>query len=356
MKLSVKTKEVDEELLMRVLDIKVGGKKASTPSKSVNAYVETGEINEIHKGITLEKINEINEDNRMERYFNGDISRQKKDDSLNFVFLRYNDHRIPDERSMETIVDLQYPHTDALIVPSIPAIVKEYTAESLLNTMLTFIDSYVEAVEKMNSKSIVGIIPSKIPRQFIPNLIQYYHSKDITSFVIDSDGTSLYSHPSWLNSFKREIKKLSIEEEGFIYNLNPNPGKFMKKKEAVLAKDIIMIPFGIDVVGNNHVPPRLSSDVWDKILTERNKGPRRFYPEEYSYRRAEDVNANMIQIKNENITMQYEETIKIREIVKEEKSVKPYIESKPQVKEEKVIHRIESSKREISAPIQTTLF
>lgn len=356
MKLSIKTKEVDEELLMRVLDIKVGGKKATTPSKSVNAYVETGEMNEIHKGITLEKINEINEDNRTERYFNRNISKEMKDNSLNLVFLRYNDSIIPDEISMETIVDLQYHYTDALIVPSIPAIVKEYTGETLLNRMLSFIALYVETVEKMNNKSIIGMIPSKMPRQFIPNLIKYYHSNDITSFVIDSDGSSLYSNSSWLNSFKRELNKVKIEDEGFIYNLNPNPGKFMKKKDSVLAKDFILLPFGVDVIGNNHIPLKLPTDVWNQILAQRNKGPRIFNKGDYSYSRPENENIDYKVAKNNNMTAQYEESLTLQKVIKEENTAIDYLQSKEKIKEENVIGNIEKFKRRIAKDTGTSLF
>lgn len=355
MKLSVKTREVDEELLMRVLEIKVGDKKANTPSKSANGYVNVGDINEVHKGITLEKIKSINEDNKVERSFNREISKQLMDKSINIVFLRFNDVKIPDEVSMETIVDLQYHHTDALVVPSIPKIVKEYTGEKLLDKILSFADLYVETVEKMNNKTIIGTFPSKIPRQYIPNIMQYYHSKNITSFVIDTDGGSLYSNLSWLNSFKREIKKLEIEDEGLIYNLNPNPGKFMKK-EAVLAKDFIMLPFGIDVVGNNHVAPSMPSDVWDSYLSKMRKGPRRFYPSEYSYRRVEEKNLNSIDIKNKNVITQYKETLVIQEVIKENNTAKAYIETKPQVKQENVMKNINILKRKITKPIQTHLF
>ena len=347
MKTIVKIKQVDENLIMRIAEIQFPANTMTTPLKSAKRAVPIDSINEIFRMINLEKIRKINMDSGEERKSNTNLLRDKRQDVPNLFFLSYSNTPMPNKKELGALVDLQYVHSDAAVIPLWPGLTKGRKGEKLKETYLDFVRKYIEIVETLNNKSIIGTIPVRLARQFVPDLLKLYHAHDITSFVIDSDGASVYTDRSWIRMVQREIYNLGIRDEGFVYNINSGEGRFMKNADVILARDFITIPFGIDILGNNHIPPRLDTAGWRKIKASRYKGPRLFDSSTYGYSRVQDLVAGRKKVKNENIRRQFYETINLQNVIKEENTAFGYLKKKQQVKEHKVLSDAETLKKDL---------
>jgi len=358
MKLRVKVKEVDEQLLTRVLDIQFPGKTLKSPIKTVNKSTLLNGLNEIYFEVSPEKIQEIKTNSANERLFNQKIQRAMVDNAVNFVFLRYTGESVPLPEDMETLVDLQYAYSDVAIIPSCPGLLKndDNVGKAFWDSFITYIDSYMQIVETLNKKSIIGLIPHQMPRTLIPSLLEYYQSKDITSFIIDSSGSSLYSNISWIRIIQRTLNRLNIIDEGFIYDINSERGKFLKNADIVLAKDFVGVGLGVDVLGNLHVGPRLNTTAWQNIKMSQYRGPRVFDPETYGYMRVPALTPDVAN--QQNIRRQYRELLKIQTVLKEEPTVTHYLNTKELIESHHVMEKARDFKKEVFEHLtaQSTLF
>ncbi|GEM_PF-718091 len=358
MRLRVHVKDVDDELLTRVLDIHFQGKTLKSPLKATNKSAQLHELNEIYHEISPEKILAIKTNSTNERLFNQKIQKEQVNDGINFIFLRYTGETVPLPDDMETLVDLQYAYSDAAIIPACPALLKNQNnvGDALWDSFISYLDLYLQIVETLNHKSIIGLIPHQMPRTLIPSLLEYYHAHDITSFIIDSSGSSLYSNPSWVQIIQRTLYKLNILDEGFIYDINSEQGKFLKNADSVLAKDFVGLSFGVDILGNLHQPPRLSADAWNTIKMSQYRGPRVFDPETYGYVRVPALTRDVAML--ENINRQYRELIKIQSVLKEESTVTHYLHTKELIEAHRVTEKARDFKKEVFElrTSQSTLF
>ena len=347
MKLQIQVSNIDEELLMRVMESSLAGKSFKTPIRSLNKSIPSHGLNEIYRNIDAEKIAAISSNASEERKFNNFARRDWSDNQNNLLFLSYKETSLPDDNSMAIIADLQYVNSDIAIVPLCPGIIKSYEGDRLENNLIEYIQKYLSVVETLNNKTIMGIIPAKLPRQFLPSLLDFYQSNNITSFVIDSDGSSIYSNPSWLKAFQRKLHKSGIRDEGLIYNINSFEGRFLQKSSITLARDFITLTFGIDILGANHKPPAFPAERRD-IIDPSRKGPRVFDPETYGYIRIVDPALDLKTAKANNISSQHQETLKLQQVIAEESTAANYLQRKPQITQNRVLDRVRDVKMEIT--------
>ncbi|KAF5088569.1 hypothetical protein DSECCO2_36960 [anaerobic digester metagenome] len=348
MKMRVGVRGADEELLLKHREINLAGKNVETPTKSLNKTLVAEGFNEIFKNIDVAKIHKIKRDASEEQKLNKDILSSCSNESINFVFVSYGDEKVPTSEDMEVIVDVQYAYSDAAIVPLCPKIIRTNTGEELFSEFTRFVQEYLRIVETLNNKSVLGLIPAKLPRQYVPRILDLYHTCDITSFVLDSGGSALYSNLSWLKSLQRKLYDLDILDEGFLYNINSGEGKFLKNANTVLAKDFVAITMGIDVVGTNHIPPPISTEGWIKIKQSRNQGPRLFDPLTYGYTR--DPNISLPDAKQINIVRKYNETQQVKQVLHEYNTVIEYIQGKEQIATNDVISKGSEIRKFVLSP------
>lgn len=75
MKANLRVNNVDEDLLMRVMEIRFADKSITTPIKSLNRTVPVAGLNEVFHRIDLEKISLISSNASTEMKFNKDAGR-----------------------------------------------------------------------------------------------------------------------------------------------------------------------------------------------------------------------------------------------------------------------------------------
>lgn len=346
MKLKVKTKDVDDELMYRRQKIKLGGESIYTPLRSTSKGIDIEEsINEIYGEFTFDSLENFQKDEEAERRKNSRLSRKEKD-NFNFFIPAYRSLTLPDEEKIGTLSDLQYEHTDVIITPLWKSIVKNMDKGNLdpiegLGEYKDLTETFIGIVETLNNKTIVGNIPTKIPRDYLNNLLDFYHDNDITSFVLDFDGTSISTNRSWIRQLFRTLIGYGIMDESLIYSINMYKGRFSSHRDSTLAKDFIVSGYGIDALGDNHkrIPPEVFEVTGDeeeekrshKIFDRDRWGYLRYDAEklvdELGFR-VENIND---QKKKYNIKEQYKETLKLQEEIGKQSTIESYVESKGEV-------------------------
>ncbi|OQX18461.1 MAG: hypothetical protein BWK75_06655 [Candidatus Altiarchaeales archaeon A3] len=354
MKINVKLDNFDEELMFKRFSLNIGGKQVVTPITASHKLNPVSSINEIYKSFDSNKLDNCMKDEGYERKINAEMKRGMTS-GLNVCFVDYNDLIIPNDKQIEALSDIQYEHSDIVTTPIMSKIIGSNGPkdEKLLETFTNITNKYIEIVETLNHKGILGVIPSKMPRGFLEQIIKNYKAKNVTSFIIDFDGRAVDTNPSWIRNLFRLLKDNDLLEESFLYSVNANKGKFMKQAKEILAKDFISIGFGMDILGLNHIPPRMSSETWAKIKQQRTENTFRvFNRDSYGYLKKTETelkNAeinNRDAIKNFNITEQFNESKVLQQKLKEEDSIEPYLKTKSQVNDE-VIRKIKKIRKSV---------
>ena len=348
MKLSVRVREMDSELMLRVLEIGFPQGRIQTPERTTSRrWLPNGAINEIYRTISPNQIDRIQSNSSEEAAFNRQLGYDRLEGSANLAILSYNGTGVPSVKETETLADIQYAHSDAAIVSLCPALVQNNIGENLLEKFSSFVQRYIGVVKTLNNKTILGVIPAKMPRQFLPGMLDIYQKNDVTSFIIDSDGTSIYTNRSWLRALQRELYLRKLSEEGFLYNINSYQGKFLKNADSVLAKDFITLPFGIDILGSNHIKPKMPTEAWAKLTAERPRTPRLFDAGSYAYIKSRDPKITYDDARVHNIKRQQAETERLRQVVSEFGTALGHLKGKRQVAAENVVEDIAKFKEEI---------
>lgn len=345
MKLNVRLDNIDEELMFKRITFKVGDKRVTTPIKVSHKLNPVSQINEIYKKFDINKLNKCSNDESFERKTNSEL-KNSMTQGINICMIDYSDLQIPNKMQLEALSDIQYEHSDIVATPIMSKITRELVDDKLLDTFTNITDRYIEIVETLNHKSILGVIPQRMPRQFLEPIVKNYHNKGITSFILDFDGRSIDTNTSWVRKLMRLLKEHDLIEESVLYSVNSNEGKFMKNVSEILAKDFVSTGFGVDLLGLNHIPPRMSSEAWTKIKAQRRENTfRLFNRKSYGYLKRTETELkgfginNRTDLKNFNIIEQFKETQVLQQKLKDENSIEPYIKSKSQVKED-VIKKI----------------
>ncbi len=203
MKIKVKIDNLDSELMYKRMNISIAGKNIITPLKVSNKAVLVSDINEIYKEFSIEKLDRMVNDEHIERQANLDIKNELSD-GINIFIPNYTSLEIPNANHVEALSDLQYQHSPAVVTPIWSKIVRSLKGDELLQTFVDLTARYIDVAETLNDKTIIGIIPSRMPRQFLKDIIKEYYDKNITSYIIDFDGRTIDSNPSWRHNLEIE--------------------------------------------------------------------------------------------------------------------------------------------------------
>jgi len=356
MKLKVKVKNIDEEIMVKNLDLKMGSNTiTSTPIKAGNyALNPASPINEMYMELKRDKLDKCLKDESEERALNNRAKKQLSN-HVNFLFVNYTDEKIPESSHMEMLSDLQYSFSDVVITPMFSKLISKLDEDKLLNTFIKLTNEYIQIIEKLNHKSIIGLIPAKIPRQFLGSIVENYYNQDITSFVIDFGGKSADANYTWMRGLFRLLNQYDLIEESFIYSINANEGKFTKNANEIPAKDFISVGFGMDILGLNHVRPNMPSETWKKIKKDRKENTYRLFNKQtYGYVKKKESDLKLIGInsrndlKKNNIIQQYDETLHLQRILNEDNTLKMHIERKSQIND-KMLNNMVKLKKEINS-------
>jgi len=340
MRLNVRLEDIDDELMFKRVHIRYGDKNFTTPVKASFKNARRTGINEIYRSFTLETLDKCIKDESFERTKNQKLNSDRTPD-INIVVSDYASLEDIDDRHLEALSDMQYSYSDLIVTPTWSKLLKKpkEVDEEVVDRFLNFTNRFIDNIETLNNKSILGLIPSKIPRIYLDRIISNYYCRGITSFAIDFDGRSVASNKSWLRKFYKTISgpDYNLLEQSFVYSLNSNEGKFVKRATEIIAADFIGTGFGVDVIGSmNHINPRFRPipKTGMQIAPPENS-LRLFNKESYGYLRktltelSESGINNRTELKVQNIQEQYSEMLNIQSMLSEENTIVPYMSTKP---------------------------
>ncbi len=277
---------VSEDSAFRYGNFIINGKNVEVPLQAIDAkkYYESKinfsnlnlDISEIYKIYNKEKLNkfktypeeEIKEERSLALWKNN-----TPEDSVMLFFIRFEGKEYPTGEEMKMLIRLSYTFSDATPIPSFPDVFKEkisrvkgngqpivedkiVVTEDKLKKHFSFLKEYVDTLNVLNHKDILGTIPINIGSSNIEKLLSFYYGEGINHFYIDFGGASfnrLISGPL-MYSILSKIKMLGLEyQKTFFYSINGSPGRFQKGAKVIGSKDILTGGAGMDVVGRMHM-------------------------------------------------------------------------------------------------------
>ena len=313
--------------LFRSQRIKLDGKEAITPIKALDprkfcSDVSLNEnafgLNEIYRVLKPDKISLLQknscEHDRFSRDLTNLISKSKISD-LGICFVRFESKRsnpFPCKKEIEFLTDVSHSFSDITPVP----IVDVKIDGSNFLKYLECLEQCCNAIEEHNSKPIMGILPN-MPRELYPKLLEFYHKKQISAFCFDFDGQT----PDHLK-LRPIMRYLNTRKElgrTLIYGINAKPGRVLKNTNIIPSKDFIAYGFGLDILGESHVPPKLPKEFFEKMKTainaQQENKKRIFIKSDYGYHKTNlaeeisDIYPNDTKIKLDRILQDSQQTM-----------------------------------------------
>ncbi|WNY24486.1 hypothetical protein [Methanolapillus millepedarum] len=357
--ITTKTEFIDDDLFYKERILKLEDYAIRTPYNASDDKNYYSPINEIYKNFDFSTLTELCSDFSSELKLNKEIDSKKINDRLNFPFFKYVDNQPPQEEHVKLLADLALK-CDVITTPlwTLPSVKdeKKMSAEEKARREAHFVDLILKSnkifferiSQNKEKKTIIGTIPFKVSRKNIDEIFDMYQNMGIDSFVIDCNGSSLITADTWLTNAMIIIDELQ-NEKGFTYSINSYEGRFLKGNKETPAKDYISHGAGVDILGLNHIPPKLSPQIW-RDLSQSEKTYKIFNKETYGYQRINnetllkeavnlDINPNLepnrirriynsLQKNNENETL--------KEILEDREPVKEYIILKKQIPEKDI--------------------
>lgn len=366
-KVVAKVKKVDEELDYRLTQITYSGGTIVGPTRSIGYGMERENfVVEGHRRFDKVQIERVNNDSDFQRSVEGDMKRKNIADALNLFFVNYTQSTNLTDNELTALINLQYVSSEIAITPCWSGLLKGKVNDDAISTLNEWNTRAIEAIERRNNKSIMGIIPAKVHHRMIGDVIKNYIDQDVTLFTIDQMGKSVKNSEAWLRELYAQLGEYKLMDNTFLYGLNCLEGRIMQKKDKVLAGDFIGSAYGIDVIGLNHVgagrtPP---SDGKGLPPAPVEASYRLFNEDSYAYERISERKAQTMtkmapsrireELKRRNISSQLREYANLGQMLNEEPSVLEYINSKEMV-DSKLITSIKKVKGERRTR-QTRLF
>ncbi|MDR2944508.1 MAG: hypothetical protein LBU81_05435 [Methanosarcinales archaeon] len=357
--ITTKTEFIDDDLYYKERILKLGDYSIKTPYNASDDKNYHSPINEIYKNFDLNTLTELCSDFNSELRLNKEIDSKKIIDGLNFPFFKYVDDQIPQEKHIELLADLALK-CDVITTPlwTLPSVKdeKKMSAEEKMKRETHYVDLILKSnhifferiSQSKENKTIIGTIPFKVSRKNIDKIFDMYQNMGIDSFIIDCNGSSLITADTWLTNSMIIIDKLQ-NGKGFTYSINSYEGRFSKGNKETPAKDYIGHGAGVDILGLNHIPPKLSPQIW-RDLNQSEKTYKIFNEETYGYQRinnetllkeAISVNINPNLEPNRirriyNSLQKNTENEYLKEILEDKDPIKEYIILKEQIPEKDI--------------------
>ncbi len=207
---------------------------------------------EIHRRITPDRIQKCLSSEEETRKIGLEL-RKKYKDSFNVLTLQYDSKTtVPTKKMVECMSDLQYNNTDAIAIPSWFDIITN-KGQAGIDLYLELSKIFLEAASVRNNKPIFATLPQCIPPEALEKVIDFFTSKDVTSFIVDSHGRTILSS-SWIRTFQRALfQEHDVEHECLLYTMNAYQGTIHNDVDRGEAKDFIGFTAGFDIIGGKYI-------------------------------------------------------------------------------------------------------
>lgn len=282
----VKVESVDDDTLYTHKTVKVGSKRVETPTKALQISHTTRKdpisddargINEIYFEVSPESLRKGRKQRKP--YFKkhiGSSLRKAKDGEINILFPQFKSTKEFSGDNLLYLADTVYSTSDFVTVPLMSNLLKAIrdqdsggTGSKYFQRYKTNIEAFIDAVQQLNGKPIMGTIPA-LPWDFTNQLVNIYINKGVEAFCFDFNGRQITAETQladMVTPLMRQIATESMEEDVFLYALNVHKGRRIEE-DITPARDFFSHGFGFDVLGDKHVSPDLPPHIYEKMKNE----------------------------------------------------------------------------------------
>lgn len=257
---NIRTLEVDSNSIYRTQRIKLSSTKCvTTPTKTIpldriklknTLNPESRQLNEIFKRFTADKIQKANEDtyeyNKLETWFNSQNNKKINKDST-FCIIDFNEMRLPTDDEIEFMADIAYCNSDITTIPTINHFNTPKQTEIDYDNFKKYLSNSIETIEQFNNKPIMGIIPKLAPKK-VEDLMNFYYTNGINSFLIDLAGSNPISSSMRIFKVLKNLNKMKILENCYLHGHNVGM-RVNKTTDVIPAKDILGFGVGLSSLG-----------------------------------------------------------------------------------------------------------
>jgi hypothetical protein len=276
----------------------IGGKKIETPLKAISRYSKsvpvriTNSMIEIYKPFTRDHLTQLITQGDKQIEFNRNLRKQINLFSCGFHLQQTPMVLIPElkqpdipEKELSFLLSTQSIF-DLYVLPT-----ANINSSDDIQKYIYTIRGYLNLINTVEiKKPLAGVVLMKLPRHQLEDLLNEYNSYEMAMLIMDFGGRVPFSAYQNIFYLQNWIKKKGINI--LTYGINVNIGKPSKGADAILAKDVLSIGLGLDVLGDNHV-----RKAWGNKL----ETLRIFVRQEYSYRKVNSSNIDKFYPKDTQI-------------------------------------------------------
>jgi len=283
----------DDASFYRSLSVSIRGVDLTTPVKAVNLArvdpelrINASPIGEVYRALDREDVESLVVDVARQSMLRRELAwKLGKADRLGLpavvLFFALKAPKIS-ETALTFLLGLQYELTRSrpsfFALPNIERVgVLLERKELSFEDYKSFIDKALRCLEEtLPNVSLLVPIPLSLPPIFIEDLVRSYLRRGVDAFYLDFEGRTwrgLSVNLVWLHQTLRREGSVAL-----LYAINLGPGMPLRKEAVIPALDLLSLGVGVDILGDNHLPPRVPADVLAEM-----GGLRLLNKEDYGY-------------------------------------------------------------------------
>jgi hypothetical protein len=227
----------NQKSLFRSQRIKLGGKVATTPFRSLDPSKFRSDVplnknafgfNELYKELDSQKITLLQHDSsKLDRFARElkNVSSKRQTNDLTICLIKFVSKQrspFPNTKEIEFIIDVEDSYSDIIGIP----IIESRIDESNFSSYIDYLESSYNVIEELNTKPIMGGLPN-LSRELYPKLLKFLLDKNITAFCFDFNGRT--PDHLILRPILRYLNKEKILHRTLIYGINTKVGRILKK-------------------------------------------------------------------------------------------------------------------------------
>jgi hypothetical protein len=307
-KLEIKDFKIGESVSYKSMKIGTHGREALTPVKAVDLSKIKSKIgfgredlgvNEIYKTVyekdqlyssegkkgtlRIASIKRMNDDQKLQEQFENQLiflKKKAREKDITMCILDYQGDRYPNKEEIEFLADMSYVYSDLVSFPVISN-TKTIKSPEDFSKYFTFLKRYLEILNALNDKPIIGIVP-KIGRTYMDTLFNFYYDNDINAFYFDFECKQPLKLHANITKFLRKLKDEDLVEKSFLHSTNIYSGRFLVSDYVINAKDILSFGLGFDSMGRNTRKP-LPAKFIESLPPQPERKFRLFNKDDYGY-------------------------------------------------------------------------
>lgn len=278
--LDISTQTFGEGGLLPRRRVDIAGKELNTPAKAIPAgkkrqkeslSQDSRRAAELYTQIDSGRLKEIRHDSDLSVLSRLNASKVQEDEMV-FAFTSFQDGHTIAPVEARQMVNATEAAGDFITTPLQPALARNVEpdrglADPAYQSYREGIEITLQEAKETHPKTpMMGVLPM-LGQTYVENLLDLYLDYDVRAFCLNLDRKKITAsrQVSLMGPLARYLTNRGLEEEVLIYAINLNPRDRELMSGVYPAANFAAVGLGVDVVGENHVPPRLPPEIFEKI-------------------------------------------------------------------------------------------